>query len=50
MGLFHHLIREFIIPSFSFIFCMHEQKECRKCLEMKSTAILNILALLLFEN
>ena len=30
--------------------CMHAQKEYRKVLEMKSTYILNIFALLLFEN
>ena len=29
---------------------MHAQKEYRKVLEMKGTYILNILALLLFEN
>ena len=32
------------------IFRTHAQKECRKVLEMKGTYILNILALLLFEN
>ena len=32
------------------IFRMHAQKENRKVLEMKNTSILNILALLLFEN
>ena len=32
------------------IFCTHAQKEYRKVLEMKGTYILNILALLLFEN
>ena len=32
------------------IFRMHVQKEYRKVLEMKNTYILNILALLLFEN
>ena len=32
------------------IFRTHAQKEYRKVLEMKSTYILNILALLLFEN
>ena len=32
------------------IFRMHAQKEYRKVLEMKGTYILNILALLLFEN
>ena len=32
------------------IFRTHAQKEYRKVLEMKSTAILNILAILLFEN
>ena len=30
--------------------CTHAQKEYRKVLEMKGTYILNILALLLFEN
>ena len=32
------------------IFRTHAQKEYRKVLEMKGTYILNILALLLFEN
>ena len=32
------------------IFCTHVQNVCHKVLEMKSTSILNILALLLFEN
>ena len=32
------------------IFRTHAQKESRKVLEMKDTYILNILALLLFEN
>ena len=32
------------------IFCTHVQKEYHKLLELKSTSILNILALLLFEN
>ena len=32
------------------IFRTHAQKEYRKVLEMKDTYILNILALLLFEN
>ena len=32
------------------IFRTHAQKECRKVLEMKGIYILNILALLLFEN
>ena len=32
------------------IFRTHAQKEYRKVLEMKCTYILNILALLLFEN
>ena len=32
------------------IFRTHAQKENRKVLEMKNTSILNILALLLFEN
>ena len=32
------------------IFRTHTQKEYRKVLEMKGTDILNILALLLFEN
>ena len=32
------------------IFRTHEQKENRKVLEMKNTYVLNILALLLFEN
>ena len=32
------------------IFRTHAQKEYRKALEMKGTYILNILALLLFEN
>ena len=32
------------------IFPTHAQKEYRKVLEMKGTYILNILALLLFEN
>ena len=32
------------------VFRTHAQKEYRKVLEMKDTLILNILALLLFEN
>ena len=32
------------------IFRTHKQKEYRKVLEMKGTYILNVLALLLFEN
>ena len=32
------------------IFCTHAQKEYRKVCQMKGTYILNILALLLFEN
>ena len=32
------------------IFRTHAQKEYRKVLEMKGTNILNVLALLLFEN
>ena len=31
------------------IFCTHAQKEYSKLLELKSTSILNILALILFE-
>ena len=32
------------------VFCTHAQKEYGKVLEMKSTPVLNMLALLLFQN
>ena len=45
---------DFIFPMTSVtvlsVFRTHAQKEYRKILEMKSTSILNILALLLLEN